>query len=54
MREFFELINEYPWTTFFLIIGLGFLLEEISGALAVIIHGPKHDITIKTDDEDKE
>ena len=48
MREFFELINEYPWTTFFLIIGLGFLLEEIGGALAEIIHGPNHK-TIKTD-----
>lgn len=27
MREFFELINEYPWTTFFVFIGLISLIE---------------------------
>lgn len=29
MREFFEIINEYPWTTFFVFI----MILAIAGAL---------------------
>jgi len=39
MREFFELINEYPWTTVFLVIGIGYLIEIIGDAIGTIIHG---------------
>ena len=35
MREFFEVINEYPWTTFFLFIMIVVILSEI----AAIFHG---------------
>ncbi len=48
MREFFELINEYPWTTFFLIIGACWILEN----LAEVIHGPSHNITINTNKDE--
>ena len=48
MREFFELVNEYPWTTFFLFWGCCCLLSSIGEA----IHGPKHNIYIN--DKDKE
>lgn len=50
MREFFELVNEYPWTTFFLVIGAGFLLEELGSLLSSMIHGDVKIIKI----EDKE
>ena len=50
MREFFELVNEYPWTTVGLIIGGCWLL----GALGEAIHGPKKTIIIKSDKKDKE
>ena len=36
MREFFELVNEYPWTTVFLVFGCCFILQSIGEA----IHGP--------------
>ena len=39
MREFFELVNEYPWTTFFLFIGCTILIGTIGGSIAEIIHG---------------
>lgn len=48
MREFFELINEYPWTTFLLVIGLDCILE----ALGKAIHGPKKTIIINPDKKD--
>lgn len=54
MKEFFELVNEYPWTTFFLVIGICLILEELGGALAEIIHGPARKITIKTDNKEDE
>ena len=47
MREFFELVNEYPWTTFFLIIGLCWILENV----ASIIHGNSSKIIIKDKDD---
>ena len=37
MREFFELVNEYPWTTFFLFLMITTILSEI----AVILHKDK-------------
>ena len=37
MREFFEVINDYPWTTFFLFIMITVILSEI----AVILHRDK-------------
>ena len=49
MREFFELVNEYPWTTFFLFLGICAVLESI-GAM---IHGPGYKITYKSDISDK-
>ena len=49
MREFFELVNEYPWTTFLLVMGLCFVL----GALGEAIHGPKKTIIINPDKEDR-
>lgn len=36
MREFFELVNEYPWTTIFLFLGLVIILEKIAVILAAI------------------
>lgn len=48
MREFFELVNEYPWTTFFLAWGLCCILS----ALGKAIHGSEHNIYIN--DKDKE
>ena len=33
MREFFQLVNEYPWTTFFLVIGLCCVLEALGKVL---------------------
>lgn len=39
MRDFFELVNEYPWTTVFLVIGIGYLIEKIGDAIGTIIHG---------------
>ena len=39
MRDFFELVNEYPWTTVFLVIGIGYLIEKIGEAIGIIIHG---------------
>ena len=35
MREFYELVNEYPWTTFFLFLGICGILRSV----AEIIHG---------------
>lgn len=29
MREFFELVNEYPWTTTLLVIGICWILNSI-------------------------
>lgn len=29
MREFYELVNEYPWTTFFLFIGICVIINSI-------------------------
>jgi hypothetical protein len=49
MREFFELVNEYPWTTVGLIIGSCWLLE----ALGKAIHGPKNTIIINPDKKDR-
>ena len=49
MREFYELVCEYPWTTFFLFVGLCGLLESIG----VAIHGPEKTIIINSD-ENKE
>jgi hypothetical protein len=37
MREFFELVNEYPWTTFLLVIAICWILS----ALGEAIHGTK-------------
>ena len=49
MREFFELVNEYPWTTFFLIFGLCCILDSLGEA----IHGPNKTIIINPDKKDK-
>lgn len=49
MREFFELVCEYPWTTFFLILGLCLILES----LGVAIHGPEKTIVINKDTNNK-
>lgn len=35
MREFYELVNEYPWTTFFIFLGICSILNYI----VEIIHG---------------
>lgn len=48
MREFFELVNEYPWTTVFLICGICWILRSIGEA----IHGPKKTIIIKNDNNE--
>lgn len=48
MREFFELVNEYPWTTFFLVIGLCWILSAMGEAL----HGPKKTIIITNKKEE--
>lgn len=48
MREFFELVNEYPWTTFFLFLGICAVFESI----ATMIHGPGYKITYKSDKSD--
>ena len=50
MREFFVLVNEYPWTTVCLVIGACWILE----ALGEAIHGPKKTIIINPDKKDKE
>ena len=47
MREFFELVNEYPWTTFFLFCGLCWIL----GAMGEAIHGPSKTIIYKDKDD---
>ena len=47
MREFFELVNEYPWTTFFLVCGLCWIL----GAMGEAIHGPSKTIIYKDKDD---
>ena len=50
MHAFFELVNEYPWTSFFLFCGLISLIN----ALSKLIHGEPTKIIIgKDDDEDK-
>jgi len=33
MREFYELVNEYPWTTVLLFIGICIILSLISGVM---------------------
>ena len=43
MKEFFELVNEYPWTTFFLAWGLCCILTALGRA----IHGPGTTIIYK-------
>lgn len=48
MREFFELVNEYPLTTFFLAWGLCCILS----ALGKTIHG-SNKIIIYKDKDDK-
>ena len=50
MREFFELVNEYPWTTFFLFLGICAVLESIGVAL----HGSNKTIIYKDKDDDKD
>ena len=50
MREFFELVNKYPWTTFFLAWGLCCILS----ALGKAIHGPDKTIIISDKKEVKE
>ncbi len=45
MREFYELVCEYPWTTFLLVIGACWILSAIREA----IHGPKKTIIINSD-----
>lgn len=30
MREFFELINEYPWTTFFMLCYFAWILDILT------------------------
>ena len=53
MREFFELVNEYPWTSFFLFLGCVILFSTIVSAIVEIIHGPdKRTIIIKDKDTD--
>ena len=47
MREFFELVCEYPWTTFFLFCGVCVLLNNLSE----LIHEHKQDIYINYDDD---
>jgi len=42
IREIFEVVNEYPWTTFFLAWGLCCILS----ALGKAIHGPDKTIII--------
>jgi hypothetical protein len=49
MREFFELVNEYPWTTFLLVCGACFILTALGRA----IHGPEKTIVINTDGSKK-
>jgi len=49
MREFFELVNEYPLTTVFLVFGCCFILQYIGEA----IHGPKKIIIIDNDKKNK-
>ena len=50
MREFFELVNEYPWTTFFLLLGVCAVL----GYIAEVIHGPNKTIIYKDKDDNKD
>ena len=33
MREFFVLVNEYPWTTFLLFVAACWLLDELAGVV---------------------
>ncbi len=49
MREFFELVNEYPWTTFLLVWGICCMLTALGRA----IHGPEKTIVINTDGSKK-
>ena len=49
MREFFELVNEYPWTTFLLVCGVCFILTALGRA----IHGPEKTIVINPDGSEK-
>ena len=48
MREFYELINEYPWTTFLLIIALCMILNSLGN----LVHGEKN-IYINTNEDEK-
>lgn len=50
MREFFELVNEYPWTTVLLCFGICFILSSLGEA----IHGPKKITILKTDKEEED
>lgn len=38
MREFFELINEYPWTTFLIFIGIIILLNNVGEIIVNIFN----------------
>ena len=48
IREFFELVCEYPWTTFCLVWCVVWLLT----AIAEVIHGPKNTIIINNGKDD--
>jgi len=49
MRDFFELVNEYPWTTFFLVCGICCMLTALGSA----IHGHEKTIVINPDCSEK-
>lgn len=42
IREIFEVVNEYPWTTFFLVCGVCWILRAFGEA----IHGVNKTIII--------
>jgi len=50
MYSFFELLNEYPWTSFFVFCGLIALINAISE----LIHGKSPTIIIGKDNDNKE
>lgn len=33
MREFYELVNEYPWTTVLLFLGIFWIIDAIAHAI---------------------
>lgn len=40
MKAFYELINQYPWTTFYLAIFILIALDRIVDALVIIFKRP--------------